>query len=188
MKAAKQNISAVEERKNIIATSIAGASWGLLYAYGLEVGLGTGLIGGALFGAAIGFRISRRPPKMRFPMALLRRILFAAAIFLLTSFGYSYLLDQNLSQSQQLWIALLPTLGWAAVVGSIGMAIASLDELQRRIQIEAIAIAFAMTAIFVGGYAIFQFAGLADVNIGIVLLVMSFAWLLSKLWTLWKYR
>ena len=188
MKAVEQNISTIEERKNIIATSIAGASWGLLYAYGLEIGIGVGLLGGALFGAAIGFRISRRPLKMRFPMALLRRILFAAAILLLASFGYSYLLDQNLSQSQQLWIALLPTLGWAALVISIGMAIASLDELQRRIQIEAIAIAFAVTAIFVGGYAVFQFAGLADVNVGIVLLVMSFAWLMGKLWTMWKYR
>ena len=188
MKTTEQNISMIEERKNIIATSIAGASWGLLYAYGFEVGLGIGLLGGALFGAAIGFRIKHRPLKMRFPMALFRRVLFAAAIMLFASFGYSYLLDQNLSQSQQLWVAVLPLLGWTAVVISIGMAIASLDELQRRIQTEAIAIAFAATAIFVGGYAVFQFAGLPDVNVGIVLLVMSFAWLLGKLWTMWKYR
>jgi len=41
------------------------------------------------------------------------------------------------------------------VVISIGIAIASLDELQRRIQTKAIAIGFAGTAIFVGGYALF---------------------------------
>jgi hypothetical protein len=177
-----------EDTKTIISASVAGAAMGLLYAYGFEFGILVGLLGGAAFGAMIGVRITRRPPKMRYPMALLRRMLFAATFMLLASFGYSYLLDQNLSQSQQLWIALLPLAGWAALVISLGMAIASLDELQRRIQTEAIAIGFAGTAIFVGGYALFQFAGLADVNVGIVLLAMSLFWLLGKLWTLWKYR
>jgi len=67
------------------------------------------------------------------------------------------------------------------VVISIGMAIASLDELQRRIQTEAIAIGFAGTAIFVGGYALFQFAGLSEVNVGLVLFAMSGFWLAGKL-------
>lgn len=177
-----------EETKNVITASIAGASMGLLYAYGFEFGIGIGIVVGALFGAAIGFRVSRRPPKMRYPMALLRRTLLAATFLMFTSFGYSYLLDQDLSQSQQLWVALLPLLGWAALVVSIGMAIASLDELQRRIQTEAIAIGFAGTAIFVGGYALFQFAGLGEVNVGLVLLAMSLMLLLGKLWTVWKYR
>ncbi len=184
----KQNISNLDERKNILAATIAGAAMGLLYAYGFEFGILVGLLGGAAFGAMIGVRITRRPPKMRYPMALLRRILFAAAFMLLASFGYSYLLDQNLPQSQQFWIALLPLAGWAALVISLGMAIASLDELQRRIQTEAIAIGFAGTAIFVGGYALFQFAGLAEINVGVVLFAMSLFWLLGKLWTLWKYR
>ena len=188
MKTAEQNISTAEETKNVITASIAGASMGLLYAYGFELGMGIGLVVGGLFGAAIGFRISRRPPKMRYPMALLRRMLMAATFLLLTSFAYSYLLDQGLSQTQQKWAALLPTLGWAVLVVSIGMAIASLDELQRRIQTEAIAIGFAGTAIFVGGYALFQFAGLAEVNVGLVLLVMSLMLLLGKFWTLWRYR
>ena len=161
---------------------------GLLYAYGFEFGILIGLLSGAAFGAAIGIRISRKPPKMRYPMVLLRRILFAAAFMLTASFGYSYLLDQSLSESQQLWIALLPLAGWAALVISIGTAIASLDELQRRMQTEAIAIGFAGTAIFVGGYALFQFAGLAEVNVGIVIFAMSLFWLIGKLWTLWKYR
>ncbi|MGB2964165.1 MAG: hypothetical protein WBB69_09270 [Anaerolineales bacterium] len=188
MKNADQINSTPEETKNVITASIAGASLGLLYAYGFEISLVIGLVAGALFGAAIGFRISRKPPKMRYPMALFRRILIAATILLLTSFGYSYLLDQEISQSQKLWAAVLPLLGWASLVVSIGMAIASMDELQRRIQTEAIAISFAGTAIFVGGYALFQFAGLSEVNVGLVLLVMSFTWLFGKLWTLWRYR
>ncbi len=81
-----------------------------------------------------------------------------------------------------------PLAGMGCVVISIGIAIASLDELQRRIQTEAIAIGFAGTAIFVGGYALFQFAGLSEVNVGLVLFAMSGFWLAGKLRTLWRYR
>jgi len=188
MNTTKEKNFSSEDMKTILATSVAGAAMGLLYAYGFEFGNLVGLLGGAFFGLAIGIRISRRPPKMRYPMYLLRRMLISATFMLVASFFYSYLLDQNLTQARHFWIALLPLAGWAALIVSIGMAIASLDELQRRIQTEAIAIGFAGTAIFVGGYALFQFAGLAEINVGIVLLAMSVMWLIGKFWTLWRYR
>ena len=184
----KNSNSRDEEIKNVIMTSITGAAFGLLYGYGFEFNLLLGALIGALFGAAIGFRVSRNPPKMRYPMRMLRLILLAATFLLISSLGYSYLLDQNLNQAQQLWAAVLPFLGWTLFVISIGMSIASLDELQRRIQTEAIAIGFAGTAIFSGGYALFQFAGLGEVNVGLVLMAMSVFWLIGKLWTLWRYR
>ena len=183
-----QSISAAEERKNVIVAGIAGATLGLLYASGFEFGNLLGLGIGALFGVAIGFRISRRPPKMRYPMYLLRRALMAATFLFLASYVYAYLLDRDLSQFQALLATLLPWVGWAALVVSIAMMIASLDELQRRIQTEAIAIGFAGTAIVVGGYALLQFAGYAQVNVGVVILIMSLMWLVGKLWTLWRYR
>lgn len=183
-----QSVSAAEERKTVIVAGIAGAALGLLYASGFEFGDLLGLGIGGLFGMAIGFRISRRPPKMRYPMYLLRRTLMAATLLFLASYVYAYLLDQNLSQSQALLVTLLPWVGWAALVVSIAMMIASLDELQRRIQTEAIAVGFAGTAIVVGGYALLQFAGYAQVNVGIVLLIMSGMWLVGKLWTLWRYK
>jgi len=188
MNTTEQSISISEGSKNVITASIAGASMGLLYAYGFEFGIGIGLATGALFGAAIGFRINRRPLKMRYPMALLRRMLMAAAVFLVTSFGYSYLLDQDLSQPQKLWVAVLPLIGWTILVATVGLAIASLDELQRRIQTEVIAIAFAGTAICVGGYALLQFSGLAEVNMGVVLLFMLVMLLVGKVWTMLRYR
>ena len=177
-----------EEIKTIIMTAITGAAYGLLVGYGFEFNLGLGVLIGTLFGAAIGFRISKRPPRMEYPIALFHRIMLAATFLLLTSFGYSYLLDQNLSQAQQYWAAALPLAGWTVLIISIGWAIASLDEMQRRIQTEANAIGFAGTAIFVGGYALFQFAGLSEVNLGLVLFAMSGFWLAGKLWTLWRYR
>ena len=180
--------SKFEDLKTVIAAGVAGATLGLLYASGFEFGIIVGLVAGALFGIAIGIRIVRNPPKMRYPMVLLRRTLWAAAFLFVASYVYSILLDQELSQTQAILATLLPWSGWTAIVVSIGIMIASLDELQRRIQTEAIAIGFAGTAIAVGGYALLQFAGFVQVNIGAALLIMSLMWLIGKLWTLWRYR
>ena len=187
------NASQVEKNNkelvlNVLSTSLTGAALGLLYAYGFEFSALLGILAGAAFGAAIGFRITRKPPRMRYPMYMYRRILLAATFMLLGSLVYSYLLDQDISQAQRYWISVLPLVGWSGVVISIGLAIASLDELQRRIQTEAIAIGFAIAAVFVGGYALFQFAGLPEINLGLALMAMSAAWLIGKLWTLWRYR
>jgi len=181
-------LSKVELRKNLFAGGLVGAAYGLLYAYGFEQDIWLPIVIGALFGVAIGYRISIHPPKMRYPMYMARRMAYAGTFLLLVSVVYAYLLDMDLTRTQIILVTLLPTGGWAALVISISMAIAHLDELQRRIQTEAIAIAFAGTAIIVGGYALLQFAGFAQINIGIVILIMSFMWLIGKLWTLWRYR
>jgi hypothetical protein len=177
-----------ELRKNIFAGGLMGAAFGLLLGVGTERSITLSVITGILFGIAIGIRVSVRPPRMRYPMYMARRMAYAASFFLLSSTIYSYLIDLNLSHLQIVLTTLLPAVGWAILVISIGMAIASLDELQRRIQTEAIAIAFAGTAIFVGSYALLQFAGFAQINVGVVLLIMSLMWLVGKLWTMWRYR
>jgi len=180
--------SEIENRKTLIVAAITGAALGLLYSSVIAFGVILGLVIGTLFGIAIGVRIIRNPPKMRYPMYLLRRTLLAAAFLFLTTYVYDMLTNQELSQTQAILATLLPWSGWIALVVSMGMMIASLDELQRRIQTEAIAIGFAGTAIIVGGYALLQFEGFAQINIGIVILIMSLMWLIGKLWTLWKYR
>ena len=180
--------SEIEDRKTLIVASVTGAALGLLYSSIFEFGVVVGLAIGALFGLAIGYRVIRNPPKMRYPMYLLRRTLMAAAFLFLTTYVYDILTDQDLSQSQAVLATLLPWAGWIALVVSIGVMIASLDELQRRIQTEAIAIGFAGTAIIIGEYALLQFLGYAQINIGIVILIMSLMWLIGKLWTLWRYK
>jgi hypothetical protein len=178
----------VELRKNLFAGGLVGAAYGLLYAYGFERNIWLPIITGALFGVVIGFRISVHPPRMRYPMYMARRMAYAGTFLLLASVVYAYLLDLELTRTQIILATLLPTVGWAALIISIGMAIASLDELQRRIQTEAIAIGFAGTAILVGAYSLLQFAGFGQINVGVVLLVMAVMWLVGKLWTLWRYR
>jgi hypothetical protein len=184
----EHSISDSENRKTVIVAGVAGATLGLMYASGFEFGELLGVGAGALFGVAIGFRIIHNPPKMRYPQYLLRRTLIAAALLFLTSYVYSILLDRGLNQTQAFLATLMPWAGWIALVVSMAMMIASLDELQRRIQTEAIAIGFAGTAIFVGGYALLQFAGYALINLGVVILIMASMWLVGKLWTLWRYR
>lgn len=180
--------SEVEDRKTLIVAGVAGIALGLLYSSVIEFGIVLGLVLGALFGLAIGYRIIRNPPKMRYPMYLLRRTLLAAAFLFLTIYAYEILTDQDLNQMQVFLVTLLPWTGWTALVVSIGMMIANLDELQRRIQTEAIAIGFAGTAIVVGGIALLQYIGIAQINIGIMILIMPSMWLVGKLWTLWRYR
>jgi hypothetical protein len=181
-------VSDVELRKNLFAGGLAGAAYGLLYGFGFERDVWLPIIIGILFGVAIGFRFSIRPPKMRYPMYMARRMAYAGTFLLLASVVYAYLIDLELTRTQVILVTLLPTAGWAILVITIGMAIASLDEMQRRIQTEAIAIGFAGTAILVGGYSLLQFAGFPQINVGVVLLIMSLTWLAGKLWTLWRYR
>jgi hypothetical protein len=188
MKTTEQNFSRSDMAKNVAAGGFAGAAYGLLLAVGFDWGIVLGLVTGMLFGMAVGLRLTRRPPKMRYPMYLFRRTMVVAAAFILGALFYSILLDRELSRPQAL-LAVLPALaGWAFLIISIGMIIASMDEMQRRIQIEAVAIGFAGTVILVGGYAMLGFADFPQVNWGVVIIVMAVMWLVGKLWTLWRYR
>ena len=181
-------ISSIEVRKNLITGAIAGGMLGVAFGYGLG-SLWLGLLAGILFGLAIGYRINRVPIKMRYPMYMTRRILLAAASVILVGLGYASLLERGWTGTRATLAALLPIAAWAFLVITLGMAIASLDELQRRIQTEAIAIGFAGTVIVCGGYGLLGVAGiLPALNWGLVIFVMVFMWFIGKMWTLWRYR
>lgn len=188
MKETIPTISRTDIRKNLIAGGIAGAMFGVAFGFGLG-NLWIGLLVGILFGLALGYRVSRASIMMRFPMYMIRRILLAGAFVVLTGMGFAILLDRGLSGTSALLAAILPIAAWALLVFVIGMAIASLDEMQRRIQTEAIAIGFAGTAIVCGGYGLLSLAGLLpELNWGLVIFVMVFMWFIGKLWTMWRYR
>jgi hypothetical protein len=181
-------LSSSETRKNIATGVIAGLVIGLVFGFAYEsywIGIPLGILVGLIFG----FRLARVPIKMRFPMYLVRRMLLAGVLCLSLTFGYAVLVDRGLARTQILLAAILPILSWLLVVLSIVTAIASLDELQRRIQTEAIALGFAGTVFVCGVYGLL---GVADVvpalNWGLVIFVMVFMWFLGKMWTMWRYR
>lgn len=181
-------ISGTEIRKNLVTGAVAGAMLGVTFGFALK-SIPIGLIAGILVGLAFGYRMDRMPMKMRYSMSITRRVLLTAALFMLTCFGFTLLADRNLNQTQLILAALLPIAAWAVFIITLGTAIAGLDELQRRVQTEAIAIGFAGTVIVCGGYGLLGLAGLFPaLNWGLVILVMVFMWFIGKMWTLWRYR
>jgi hypothetical protein len=181
-------ISSNELRKNLITGAIAGGMLGLAFGYA-SGSPWLGLMVGILFGLAIGYRISRIPLKMRYPTFMVRRIILTAAFLLLVGLGYAGLLFRGWTGTRAILAALFPITVWAFLVITLGMAIASLDELQRRIQTEAIAIGFGGTVIICGAYGLLELAGVVPaLNWGIAIFVMVFMWFIGKTWTLWRYR
>jgi len=187
----EHNISSEEQRRNRIAGLAIGAALGMVFWSALDnllpfpldliVGMGTGLI--------TGYQLGKQPIMlMRFPPVVLGRLLFAGAITILGLFGYRYLLDLELTNTQQVLASLVAIIPAIVFVFTIGSAISHLDEMQRRIQTEGIAIAFAGTAIVMIAFALLGFAGVPNPNVGILLLVMMGMWVFGKLWTMWRYK
>ena len=187
-----QNNSTEERRRNLYSGLAIGAALGVVlwsvlagllpFPFDLIIGMGTGLL--------IGYRWGKRPPPMlmRYPPGVMWRILITGALFVLGLFGYLYLLDLDLTKTQKLLSSLMAIIPSIAFVLMVISAIGQLDEMQRRIQTEGIAIAFAGTAIFVGVYALLGLAGVPSPHWGLLLVIMTFMWLVGKLWTMWRYR
>ena len=187
----QDNISSDEKRRNMIVGLLVGAVLGLVFWSALEdllpapfdliVGMATGLI--------LGYNLGRRPLMlMRYPPRILRLMLVSGAALILGLLAYSYLLEQDLEQGQLVLASLLAIVPAAGFVLALGLAIASLDELQRRIQTEAIAIGFAGTALAAFVMLVLGWAGVPTLSWGWVLVAMTFMWMVGKLWTLWRYR
>ena len=180
-----------EYRKNLFTGLGVGLALGIVFGSALEgvLPFPIDILVGIVIGLLIGYRIGVRPPMlMRYPDFIVRRILITGTLFILGMFGYVSLLDLNLSAVQQLWSSLLAGIPAILFVLAIATAIAHLDEMQRRIQVEAIAIAFAGTAIVVTVYTLLGLAGIQAPDWGILLVIMTFMWGGGKLWTMWRYR
>jgi hypothetical protein len=174
-----------ELQANLTAGFIAGGMLGVSFGMGFGSIL-LGVVTGAAFGLALGYAISRRVLPMRFPMYQVRRMLLTGALFILAMLAFT-LVDGLVSGTMLLLATLIPTLAGALFVISIGAAIASLDEMQRRIQTEAIAIGFAGTAVAILPFALLETFGGIHVNWGVLIFIMVFMWLLGKLWTKRRY-
>ena len=168
-----------------------GAAFGLLIGGGLDWILGDSgwaLVIGILLGAFAGYWINFPLPAMQYPAYIVRRIVLSAVIFFVFLFGSQWLLDQGIGEAYQVLIALAPIIPAIFLGLSIASAIAQLDELQRRIQPEAIGITFLGSVIITFSYASLVQVGVPELNWVIVPLLMLILWGIGKLWTMWKYR
>ena len=168
-----------------------GAGIGLVIGGGIDMltnDTGWGLAIGILAGAVLGYFIKFSLPVMEYPAFIIRRIIISVELFLGMLFLSQWLLGQNIERPYDVIAAVLPAIPGAYLAYSIGMAIAQLDELQRRIQLEAIGIGFGLSVIFALTYALLIPVGVTQVSWMFVPLLMILLWGVGKLWTMWKCR
>jgi hypothetical protein len=186
-----KNSSSKEQSQSRGRNIALGAAFGLLIGGGLDWILGDsgwGFVIGILLGAFAGYWIKFPLPAMQYPAYIVRRIVLSAVIFFVFLFGSQWLLNQEIGETYQILVALVPTIPAIFFGLSIASAIAQLDELQRRIQLEAIGIAFGGSLIIIFSYASLVQVGFPEVSWMFVPLLMLLLWALGKLWTMWKYR
>lgn len=182
------NQEASETRRRNIAL---GAALGMILGGAVDLLLGDsgwGFVIGILIGAIIGYRVDFQLPLMQYPAYIVRRITISAGVFLIFLLASQWLLGQNLDPQLQFLVAIAPSIPGALLAISIGTAISKLDEFQRRIQLEAMAIAFGGAVIISLTYALLVEAGIPQVDWVYVPLMLVSLWLIGKLWTIWKYR
>jgi len=168
-----------------------GAALGLVIGGGLDLLLGDsgwGLVIGILLGAIIGYFVKFSLPLMEYPGYIIRRMVISVVLFLGAIFLSQWLLNQDLEPTYQYLSAVLPAIAGLFLAFSIGSAIAQLDELQRRIQLEAIGIGFGASVLVTMTYAMLVQVGFPQVSWSLVPLLLVLMWGLGKIWTIWKYR
>lgn len=119
------------------------------------------------------------------------RLLYpAGGLTLLAIIGVSWALDHaSLSPAARLALALVPVALWAGAIVLLVLALPSVDELQRRIQLEALAIAFPGAMLLGMLVEYLQKAGFArNLAVGDVWPVMFLLYVPALLFALWRYR
>jgi hypothetical protein len=125
---------------------------------------------------------------MKYPAHIWRRIILSGTIFWASILAVSHYIRLEQSDTLRILLALAPVIPGIFFVVFIGAAINRLDEMQRKIQVEALSISFAGTALVALSYGLLGLAGVKQANWIFVPLVMAFFWLAGKLWTMGRYR
>jgi TM2 domain-containing membrane protein YozV len=168
-----------------------GAAFGLVIGGAADMlfgDTGWGLVIGVLLGAVIGYWVNFNLPTMEYPPYILRRVTLSGILFFAALLAAQWLLNREISSQYQILIALVPAVPGVLFVISIGSAISQLDELQRRIQLEAISIGFGAAVILFLTYALLVEVGFPEISWMFVPLILVFLWGVGKIWTIWKYR
>lgn len=109
---------------------------------------------------------------------------FAAAMLayaLVLTVSLHVLNQYSLSSSVRIAVALLPMLPAAAICWVVVRQIGRMDELQRKIQFEAVALAFTATAFITFGYGFLVNLGFPSMSAFAVWPLMASLWLASSL-------
>jgi hypothetical protein len=102
----------------------------------------------------------------------------------------SWSLDHvTLAPQARLALAVIPVALWGGAITLLVLTVRALDELQRRIQLEALAIAFPAAMLLGMGVEYLQKAGFArDVSVGDIWPVMFLLYVPALVFAHWRYR
>lgn len=109
---------------------------------------------------------------------------YVAALFV--SNGLLAALDTD--HATRPFIALLPMLPGAAICWSVIRQVRRADEMQRMLQFEALAIAFAATALSTFNYGFLESVGFPKLSMFAVWPLMAGFWIVGSVIAQWRYR
>lgn len=150
--------------------------------------LGVFTILGMLMGSILGRFGLKRVHWMEYPPRAILWLVASGLFYLTVLLATFYLIDRGTSPSIESLLPYAPLLPGMFFLLAMGYALSNLDELQRRIQVEAIAIGFGMTVLTCMTIGLLGLTGTTQPNWLMVPLIMTLSWLIGKLWTRWYYR
>jgi len=97
-------------------------------------------------------------------------------------------LESNPESTWRFVVALLPMIPGIAIAIGVMRAILQLDELERKVLLEGMAVSFVCTLILVLSMGLLGMAGYPQLNGVYIGLVMALLWLVGKLWMTRRYQ
>ena len=126
--------------------------------------------------------------RMRERARLVRPLILPFILYLLFLVVSTNWLEANPHVPWRAAVALVPMIPGVYIALGIVRAILQLDEMQRRILLEGIAVSFAGTFVLVTSFGLLGFADVPQLNGSYISLFMALLWLVGKLWAARRYE
>lgn len=159
---------------------------GLIDALGEDLGIATLL--GMVLGSLIGYYGVRRVFPMEFPKPAAIAMAATAIVFVATLLASSMVPSDQAGETRGTILILLPILPGVLFIAAVGYAISLLDELQKRIQLEALALGAGILATVALAVGLASRAGVSQPNWMWALAVLACGFMAGKLWARWNVR
>lgn len=150
--------------------------------------LGIAIVAGMILGALIGYFGLPHIHLMEYPPGVLPRLAIAGAAFMLCFSVSTLFLERSSSGPLKIILPFITAVSGLVLIVVVGYALSTLDEMQRRIQVEALAIGFGISALIILTYGLMGLTGMPQPSLLVVPAIMVFSWGIGKLWTRWNYR
>jgi hypothetical protein len=165
----------------------------ILFTFSFLAGLLAGQVFyGALFGIVLVIIFSRPVSKRLYTMEFANGAMIPVAVSLVLFFALTLvsilLRNQTEDPAVRIAIGLLPALPVAAAALFIGRALGQLDDLQRRIQSEGLAVGFGISIVLAAVYGWLTLFGVPSIGWIYAAPVMALCWVAGKLFSVWRFR